>query len=206
MLNVVLGAIAGPATFAVTATPNNGPAAQATLAVIAGSFVGTVLVNTAFGPTCRCHILTAVHEEPLHCLGRLYTAQRVVEYLRAVIEGVQGPAGDMSDGTASTAQRVERAADRREIASIQRKDSGRLHAALFVALLVDALLGTIVIFARDAFPPGLSLLSNVTIITLVCAQPFVNAIVTCPAPARSHLGALIFNILMFATECTWRYS
>jgi len=151
VLNVVLGAIAG--IFATIAAAGYAgqwdPAAQATLAVIAGFFLGTVLVNTAFGPTCQCHILTAVHEESLHCLGRLYTAQRVVEYLRAVIEGVQGAAGDMTDSTASASQRVERAADRREIASMLRKDSGRLHMALFSFLIFAALVSSAGLYYRS---------------------------------------------------------
>ncbi|MDZ4860871.1 MAG: hypothetical protein SGI88_18000 [Candidatus Hydrogenedentes bacterium] len=61
-------------------------------AILAGFFTSGALINASFGPTCVCHVLTAIHEEPLFCLGRLRTALRVVEQLRVEIEAVQGGA------------------------------------------------------------------------------------------------------------------
>jgi len=48
------------------------------------------VINTVLGPTCSCHLLTAIHEEPLFCLGRINTAQKVIEELRVIVENVQG--------------------------------------------------------------------------------------------------------------------
>lgn len=49
-----------------------------------------LLFNMAFGPTCICHLRTAVHVEELPCLGRLRTAERVFDRLKVIIEEVQG--------------------------------------------------------------------------------------------------------------------
>ncbi|NUM52586.1 MAG: hypothetical protein HUU46_02975 [Candidatus Hydrogenedentes bacterium] len=196
VLSFILGIIAGLfATFAAAGYANQwDPVAQVVVLIIGGMFLGLLLINTAFGPTCQCHILTAVHEEPLYCLGRLYTAERVVEYLRAVIEGVQGTAGEMS---AAAAQRVDRAANLREAAAMVRKDSGRLHLALFVMLLFDAILGAVVIFYRDAIPPSVSLVSTGTVLALVLASAIRQQGSDVPRSVRTPIWvALVFNVIM----------
>lgn len=198
VLNFILGVIAGLfGTLAVAGLVNQwDPAAQITLLIFGGLFLGLLLINTAFGPTCQCHILTAVNEEPLYCLGRLYTAQRVVEYLRAVVEGVQGTAGNIAD---TTAQRVERAADAREAAAMIRKDSGQLHFALFVVLIVDALLGTVFIFLRDSFPIWVSFVTNIVIVTLVIAAAIRQQDSDIPRAVRTPLWvALAFNMVLLS--------
>ena len=197
ILNMVLGTCAGLlAALAIAGYLNQwDPAAQIILVIIAGLFTGGALLNTAFGPTCSCQILTAVHEEPLHCLGRLYTAQRVVEYLRSVVEGVQGSAGDIAE----KGQRVERAIERHDMALVLRKDSGRLHMALFAVLIVDALIGTVVIFYRDLLPPWLTLLSNAVILSLVLAAAIRQRESDIPKTVRTTVWvALAFNVALFA--------
>lgn len=78
--------------------------------IIAMLWVVGLLINTILGPTCDVQILTAVHEEPLTCLGRLYTARRVVEVLRRAVEGVQGRAAITEKSLDEAAIRLNRAA------------------------------------------------------------------------------------------------
>ena len=154
--NVFLGSLAGLfGVLALNGVLNAWPVfAQIVFTIIAAVFLGCTMLNSAFGPTCRCHILSAVHEEPLRCLGRLYTAQRVVSYLKAVIEGVQGTAGDMSGDGAIVAQRVDREAERRLLNATQRAEEGNWHLALFGFLIVSAITGALGLFFRYRIPTG----------------------------------------------------
>lgn len=162
VLNMVLLSVAGLfATFAAAGYINEWDAGAVTMmTVVAAVFGGLAVLNTAFGPTCQCHVLTAVHEEPLYCLGRLWTAQRVIEYLRAMVEGVQGATGAIAD---TAAQRVERAADARETAAAVRRESGRLHTALFAALIVYALLGAVFMYYGETVSPEVPLMCGVAV-------------------------------------------
>jgi hypothetical protein len=201
ILNVVLGLVAG--LFAMLAATGYAlqwdPGAQIFMVIVAGAFLGVALVHTAFGPTCQCHILTAVHEEPLFCLGRLYTALRVVEYLRTAIEAAQGTVGEMADATAVPAQRIERAAAVRDSALMLRKDTGQLHLALFIMLIIDAILGGVVALFRDSIPSGLALVSNITIITLLLAAAIRQRTSDVPREVRASLWvAMVFNVVMIS--------
>lgn len=60
------------------------------LCCVAGFFGVCLLINTLLGPTCRCHARTAVQSEELPSLGRLRTAQKVLNQLRPLIQGAQG--------------------------------------------------------------------------------------------------------------------
>lgn len=154
--NIFLGALAGLfGVLVLSAVLYAWPVfAQIALTVIAALFLGATLLNSAFGPTCKCHILSAVHEEPLRCLGRLYTAQRVVTYLKAIIEGVQGTAGDLTGEGAIIAQRVDREAERRLLDATQRAEEGKWHLALFGFLIITAITGALGLFFRYAVPTG----------------------------------------------------
>ena len=199
VLNVSSLAIAGLFAALTLAGYTNqwDPSAQIVLAVIASLFAGIAIVNTALGPTCQSHILTAVHEEPLHCLGRMYTAQRVVEYLRAVIEEVQGTSGDLSGAAGATAQRFERVAKTRSAAAIVRKDSGLVHAALFGILLADSVLCGIDMAFPRIIPAWLSLSSNIAILTLVVSAAIRQRDSDVPAPVRMSVWvALAFNAIL----------
>ncbi len=196
VLNVVLGALACLFAVFALATYNGADAAPLyILGVIAGIFVAGMLVNTAFGPTCQCHILTAVHEEPLPCLGRLYTAQRVVEYLRGVIEGVQGSAAGMAAEGAGVAQRVERAVERRELASLQRADSGRLHMALFLFQLLAAMTGAAGLYFRTEVPAGVYMLPPFLSLALAVAAAIRQRDSDVPGAVRTAAWAAV------ATNC-----
>ncbi len=58
--------------------------------VLSGAFLVFLLVNAFRGPTCICHIMTAVQEDQLPSLNRLRVARKVIGTLQHVIERVQG--------------------------------------------------------------------------------------------------------------------
>jgi len=60
-------------------------------AVCTGVVLGCLLVNWLRGPTCICHIRTAVQTEPLPTLKRLPTARKVIARLKPGIQDAQGP-------------------------------------------------------------------------------------------------------------------
>ena len=57
---------------------------------LSGTFLVFLVINLLRGPTCVCHILTAVQEDLLPSLNRLRTAQKVINILRQTIDNVQG--------------------------------------------------------------------------------------------------------------------
>ena len=73
--------------------------------ILSGTFLAFLLVNIFRGPTCVCHIMTAVQEDQLPSLNRLRVARKVIETLRPSIERVQGRLSpeevniDQSEGT-----------------------------------------------------------------------------------------------------------
>ena len=57
---------------------------------LAGSFLFLLLVNWLLGPTCACHIRTAVQTTELPTLKRWRRARKVLERLRPLIREAQG--------------------------------------------------------------------------------------------------------------------
>jgi len=64
---------------------------QAFLAVMAVTFFFALIVNWLRGPTCVCHVRTAVQTEELSPLKRFRAARKVIERLKPNIEKAQGP-------------------------------------------------------------------------------------------------------------------
>jgi hypothetical protein len=60
---------------------------------LSGGLFLSFVVNLIRGPTCVCHILTAVQEEQLPSLNRLRVAQKVIGILRPAIEKAQAASG-----------------------------------------------------------------------------------------------------------------
>jgi len=56
---------------------------------IAGVFLVVLGVHLALGPTCSCHVRTAVQSEELSSLRRLRTTRRVIAQVRPLIEQSQ---------------------------------------------------------------------------------------------------------------------
>ena len=68
-------------------------------ASIAAGFVVALLINVAAGPTCICHLHTAVQSEELSPLKRLRSARRFLHRLRPFITQAQG---EIAPGELST--------------------------------------------------------------------------------------------------------
>ena len=58
--------------------------------VLAGLVIFFLLINWLLGPTCVCHVRTAVQTERLTSLDRLRTARKAINLLKPMIEQVQG--------------------------------------------------------------------------------------------------------------------
>lgn len=74
--------------LAIAATQNSLVAGGLWLAV-AAVFGVMLTINVLRGPTCACHLITAVHKELLPSLNRLNTAEKVLRTLRRQIENAQ---------------------------------------------------------------------------------------------------------------------
>lgn len=57
--------------------------------VVAAIFLVLLLINVLRGTTCRCQLITAVHQETLPSLNRLTTANKVLDILRQRIRQAQ---------------------------------------------------------------------------------------------------------------------
>src|SRR5437667_3494177 len=64
---------------------------RAFLLVITGIFVFALIVNWLRGPTCVCHVRTAVQTEELSPLKRFRATHKLIERLKPNIEKAQGP-------------------------------------------------------------------------------------------------------------------
>ena len=67
-----------------------GPNGRIVTGILAGTTLLILTINLLRGPSCVCHLMTAVHTEELPSLNRLKTAREVVARLRPFIEGAQG--------------------------------------------------------------------------------------------------------------------
>jgi len=63
------------------------------LSVMTGIVLLALLVNWLRGPTCVCHLRTAVQTEELSPLKRFRATRKVIERLKPTIEKAQGPLG-----------------------------------------------------------------------------------------------------------------
>jgi len=66
------------------------PVLPIVLGVLAASFGAVLIANQALGPTCECHLQTAVQCEALPALRRLNRAQKFLGQIRARVAEVQG--------------------------------------------------------------------------------------------------------------------
>lgn len=102
-----------------------------------------MIVNSAKGPCCSCHLRTAVQTEELPSLSRLYNAEKAVALLRPLIEQAQGTlkpedvqiiasqAPQVSVGPAALSHKARPA-------EVLKHDKGVLHTILFWAVILNA--------------------------------------------------------------------
>ena len=106
-------------------------------------FVG-LLVNLALGPTCTCHLQTAVHRETLRSLHRMRTARKAINLMRSLIERAQGEALTAEEMERKTAELAQAAGSEPGYARAVARESqlkvhygGKAHQILFTLLLLD---------------------------------------------------------------------
>ncbi len=86
--NVVLGFVTG--IFLLWTLTVNVLPGVITLGIITAMFGLFVFLNLLRGPTCTCHLKTAVHYEELPSLRRLRNAEKVMARIRPLMESAQG--------------------------------------------------------------------------------------------------------------------
>jgi hypothetical protein len=113
--------------------------------ILSGIFFALLLINILKGPTCTCHIVTAVQVDKLPSLNRLRVARKVIDAIRPSIEKVQGTLSPeeittgQSMGTAHPAPslRGTRVSQGRQ-RQIRHYD-GTIHMTAFALLLADGI-------------------------------------------------------------------
>lgn len=137
-----------------------------------------LLVNVAKGPTCRCRLYTAVQVEDMVALDRLRRARRAIETLRPLIETAQGRLAPEDFGTQDDTTVEVRAAQHAVPQSAAatgpqhplRHDSGRLHLATFLMMLIVAVLAALeVSYSRALLDLADTMFFGVAIILAVLA-------------------------------------
>lgn len=89
IVNVVLGILT--VLFAAGAIASSSEIGLVIMFVILLTIcISALVVNALLGPTCTCHIKTAIQTERLFSVRRLRTVQKVVDKLRPLIEAQQG--------------------------------------------------------------------------------------------------------------------
>jgi len=129
--------------------------------ILSGTFLLFLLVNVFRGPTCICHIMTAVQEDQLPSLNRLRVAGKVIETLRPAIERAQGdlrpqevdvgPNESFQAARATHPPRQPRAGGH-----AIRHDNGTIHRMAFAFLLLDGILTGILLLYHTATMTGVS--------------------------------------------------
>jgi hypothetical protein len=128
-----------------------------------------LLVNNLLGPSCTCHIQTAVQLELLPCLRRLRQAKRVLTRLRPHIESTQGLLSAESLASLAAAPVAGGPATPPVIAAPAPLHSeGQIHRLLAWLLLAD-LPGTVLALAgpRWMHVPGMLLFSATCIVAVI---------------------------------------
>ncbi len=111
--------------------------------ILSGTFFAFLLGNAFRGPTCICHIMTAVQEDQLPSLNRLRVARKVIGTLRVAIEKAQGtlsPEEVHASPTVVLANRIPSLHELRRPHGRERQirhDDGTLHMITFALMLAD---------------------------------------------------------------------
>jgi hypothetical protein len=147
---------------------------------LSGTLTAFLLINVLRGPTCICHIRTAVQEDQLPSLNRLRVARRVIGTLRLAIEKAQGMLSreeiTAHQGEAMNPPMPSLRSIRRPRAHVRpiKHDNGTLHMIAFALLLADGLLIGFTLFHRTpvlaAFSYALGLAYTIFIVIALAKQ------------------------------------
>ena len=94
--NIILAILTGLFGF-LALTQKEGMEAEIAWLLVAGLWGLILLLNWLRGPTCICHIFTAVQQETLPSLDRLKKAEKALHILRQHIREAQGEVSIYSD-------------------------------------------------------------------------------------------------------------
>jgi hypothetical protein len=123
---------------------------------LSGAFLAILLINILRGPSCICHILTAVQEDQLPSLHRLRLALRVIDILRLAIEKVQGRLSPeevtihQSEGMVHPTRSLRGLRQPRGRERQIRHYDGTVHMIAFALILADGLLIGIDLLSHSA--------------------------------------------------------
>jgi hypothetical protein len=128
-------------------------------------------IHYALGPTCKCHLRTAVQVEELQSLRRMRPAREALTLLRRHVEQVQGAEtaqAEEESGTVSWEAGVAATAPEQPVLerrAPQRRDySGWAHALLFFAFFLSAVLSAVALIRLDPLVFALGLLNLLMIV------------------------------------------
>ncbi|HPO87308.1 MAG TPA: hypothetical protein PLN86_15820 [Candidatus Hydrogenedentes bacterium] len=114
-------------------SPLEPPTLYLTLALVT-PWLAVLIINSARGPTCICHVHTAVQSTELGSVRRLRVARRVFREIRERIENVQGKL-DPTEAVAYLRERIAPPVRSSSTRSIRLYQGGR-HATAFALMLV----------------------------------------------------------------------
>jgi hypothetical protein len=143
-----------------------------------GTFFVFLFINILRGPTCTCHIMTAVQEDELPSLNRLRVAWKVIGKLRLAIEKVQGALSpgevsiDAKEEILHPARPAGRLRQSRARGQQIRHDGGTLHLMAFAFLLLDGILIVIELLHHSMVVTGVS-----SVLTLIYCILIIIALV-----------------------------
>ncbi len=125
--------------------------------ILSGTFLVFLAVNVFRGPTCVCHIITAVQKDQLPSLNRMRVARKVIETLQPAIERIQGRLSpeevDVDENGGDTPQPLRNPHARgHEI----RHDEGAVHMMAFAVILLDGVLTGSLLLYHTATMAGVS--------------------------------------------------
>jgi hypothetical protein len=148
--------------------------------IVAGIFGIFLLINWLRGPTCNCHIITAVQQEQLPSLSRLKTAKKVIRILKPFIQKAQGEF-KVEEAQATIPSATTRRASNPlylnspvETIPPVKHYHGRMHEIVFLLLLVNALLTGIFLLYHhillNALNWGIALALGICVIAALVKQ------------------------------------
>ncbi len=143
--NLLLGLFCGLFTFLAALT---GGSWVIFFGIMAGLFLLILFFNCLLGPTCECHLKTAVQTEKLPSLNRLRSVRKAMDRLRPLIEKAQGTL--TPEAIEENALKVSRQATSFSTINTAGKtllhEHGSFHSILFCLLLAWGLFAGIFIF------------------------------------------------------------
>jgi ABC-type multidrug transport system fused ATPase/permease subunit len=117
--------------------------------IVCGIILVALLINILRGPTCICHIMTAVQEDKLSSLHRLRTARKTIRTIRRAIEKVQGM---LSLEEINASHRKDSIHAKASLNTLRRPHgrgrqirhyNGTVHMIAFISLIADGILTSI---------------------------------------------------------------